>query len=54
MSEYEKQVLAIGRNNDSQIRAIERDGNEVLSSVVEGSNLHGKISNPWDEGIDEG
>ena len=54
MSEYEKQVLSIGRNNDSQIRAIEKDGGEVLSSVVEGSRLHEIIHNPVDEGIDEG
>jgi len=54
MSEFEKQVLAIGRNNDSQIRAIEGAGNEVLSSVVEGSRLHEIIYNPVDEGIDEG
>ena len=54
MSEYEKQVLAIGRNNDSRIHAIESEGGEVLSSVVEGSRLHDIIHNPIDEGIDEG
>jgi hypothetical protein len=54
MSEYEKQVLSIGRNNDDQIRALERDGVEVLSSRVEGSRLHDIIHNPVDEGIDEG
>lgn len=54
MSDYEKQVHAIGVHNDGEIRSLERQGVEILSSVVEGSNLHDKINNPWDEGIDEG
>ena len=54
MSEYEKQVHAIGQRNDAEIRALESQGIEVLSSKVVGSRLHEKIHNPWDEGIDEG
>jgi hypothetical protein len=54
MSDYEKQVHAIGVHNDGEIRSLESQGVEILSSVVEGSNLHDKINNPWDEGIDEG
>lgn len=54
MSEYEKQVLAIGKRNDAEMRAIESGGAEVLSSKVVGSRLHEVIHNPHDEGIDEG
>jgi biotin operon repressor len=54
MSKYEKQVHAIGRRNDAEIRALESQGIEVLSSKVAGRRLHEKIHNPWDEGIDEG
>ena len=54
MSEYEKQVHAIGVHNDEAIRSMERDGVEILSSVVAGSRLHDKIHNPIDSGIDEG
>jgi hypothetical protein len=54
MSEYEKQVHAIGVHNDEEIRSLERDGVEILSPVVEGSTLREKIHNPVDSGIDEG
>lgn len=54
MSDYEKQVHAIGVHNDDEIRSIEQQGVEILSSVVEGSTLHEKINNPYDSGIDEG
>jgi hypothetical protein len=54
MSDYEKQVHAIGVTNDEAIRSLERAGVEILSSVVPGSNLHEKIHNPIDSGIDEG
>jgi hypothetical protein len=54
MSDYEKQVHAIGVTNDEAIRSLERAGVEILSSVVPGSNLHHKIHNPIDSGIDEG
>ena len=54
MSDYEKQVHAIGVHNDEEIRSLERTGVEILSSVVPGSNLHEKIHNPVDSGIDAG
>ena len=54
MSDYEKQVRAIGVHNDEEIRSLERTGVEILSSVVPGSSLHEKIHNPVDSGIDEG
>jgi hypothetical protein len=54
MSEYEKQVHATSQRNDAEMRDIERQGVEVLSSKVDGSRLHEKIHNPHDEGIDEG
>lgn len=38
---------------DDLIREIEQE-HEVLSSVVDGSRLHEIITNPVDEGIDEG
>jgi len=41
-------------HNDEEIRSLERTGVEILSSVVPGSNLHEKIHNPIDSGIDEG
>jgi len=54
MSNYEKQIRATGEFYDSQIRAIEQQGVEILSSVVPGSSLHRIIHNPIIEGIDEG
>ncbi|MCG6860705.1 MAG: hypothetical protein LJE70_05430 [Chromatiaceae bacterium] len=54
MTAYEKQILATERYYDQEINKIEQQGGEVLSSVVPGSNLHKKITNPVDEGIDEG
>jgi hypothetical protein len=54
MSSYEKQVLATAEFYDREMRAIEQQGGEILSSVVPGSNLHRVIHNPTQEGIDEG
>ncbi len=54
MSEYEKQMQDLSRRNDSEMRDLEKQGVEVLSSRVAGSRLHEKIHNPFDEGIDEG
>ena len=54
MSNYEKQILATAQYYDREMRRIEQGDNEILSSVVPGSNLHQKIHNPIDEGIDEG
>lgn len=54
MSNYEKQVLATERYYDAEMRKVEQDGGEILSSVVPGSKLHQKIHNPVTEGIDEG
>jgi hypothetical protein len=54
MSAYELQVLELGRRSDEQMRAIESQDHNVLSSVVSGSRLHEIIHNPVTEGIDEG
>ena len=54
MSNYEKQIQATGQYYDQEIRKIEAQGGDILSSVVPGSNLHQKIHNPITEGIDEG
>lgn len=54
MSNYEKQIKATEQFYDREMRAIEQQGEEVLSSVVVGSNLHRVIHNPTQEGIDEG
>jgi len=54
MSAYEMQIRATANFYDRQMRAVEAEGVEVLSSVVPGSRLHEKIHNPIDEGIDEG
>jgi len=54
MSNYEKQILATEQFYDREMRVIEQQGGEVLTSVVAGSNLHRVIHNPTQEGIDEG
>ena len=54
MSNYEKQIQATEQYYDREMRKIERQGGEILSSVVPGSTLHRKIHNPVTEGIDEG
>jgi len=54
MSNYERQILETERFYDREMRKIEEQGGEILSSVVPGSSLHKKIHNPFDEGIDEG
>lgn len=54
MSNYELQILKTGRRFDEQIREIEKNDPDVLSSVVTGSRLHEIIHNPVTEGIDEG
>ncbi len=54
MSNYEIQIRQTGRLYDEAIHAAEREGIEILSSVVPGSRLHEKINNPVDSGIDEG
>jgi hypothetical protein len=54
MSNYEKQIQATEQFYDREMRKIERQGAEILSSVVPQSNLHRKIHNPVTEGIDEG
>jgi hypothetical protein len=54
MSNYEMQIHRTGQFYDEAIRAAEREGIEVLSSVVPGSKLHEIINNPIDSGIDEG
>lgn len=48
------QIRATAHFYDRQMRAVEAEGVEILSSVVPGSRLHEKINNPIDEGIDEG
>ena len=54
MSDYEKQVLETERYYDREMQTLEGQEQEILSSVVPGSRLHKIISNPVDEGIDEG
>jgi hypothetical protein len=54
MSAYELQVLETERRCDALMQDIERQGGEVLSSVVPGSRLHQIIHDPVTEGIDEG
>ena len=54
MSNYEIQIRETGQYYDEAIRAAEREGIEILSSVVTGSRLHEIINNPVDSGIDEG
>jgi len=54
MSNYEMQILATGKYYDNEMRAAEKEGIEILSSVVPGSRVHEVIHNPIDSGIDEG
>ena len=54
MSDYEMQIHRTGQYYDEAIREVEREGVEILSSVVSGSRLHEIINNPVDSGIDEG
>lgn len=54
MSDYELQMLNTEKFYDAAILAAEAEDIEILSSVVPGSNLHEKIHNPIDSGIDEG
>ena len=54
MSKYDDQIRATEEFYDRQIRLLEQQGVEILSSVVPGSKLHQIIHNPTQEGIDEG
>jgi hypothetical protein len=58
MTAYEKQIHETEAFYDTEIhkveQQVEREGGEILSSVVPGSQLHEKINNPVTEGIDEG
>ncbi len=54
MSNYEIQIRKTGQLYDEAISNAEREGIEVLSSIVPGSRLHEIINNPIDSGIDEG
>lgn len=54
MSNYEMQIRKTELFYDAAIREAEREGIEVLTSVVPGSRLHEVINNPVDSGIDEG
>jgi hypothetical protein len=54
MSNYEIQIRRTGQFYDEAIRAAEREGEEILCSVVPGSRLHEIINNPVESGIDEG
>ena len=40
MSNYEKQIQATGQYYDQEMRKIEQNGGEILSSEVPGSDLH--------------
>jgi hypothetical protein len=54
MSNFEIQMRNTGQFYDNAIRDAEREGIEILSSMVTGSRLHEIINNPVDSGIDEG
>lgn len=54
MTAYEKQIHDTEAYYDAEIRAVEQEGGEVLSSVPPSSRVHEKIHNPVTEGIDEG
>jgi hypothetical protein len=54
MSNYELQIRKTEQLYDAAIRDAEREGIEILTSVVPGSRLHEVINNPVDSGIDEG
>ena len=54
MSGYEKQVTAIGRRNNAEIRSTDSQGAEIISSKVAGSRLHETIYNSLYERTDEG
>ena len=54
MSKYEQQIRNTAKFYDAAIRVAEQEDIEILSSVVPGSTLHDKITNPYDSGIDEG
>lgn len=54
MTAYEKQILETERLYDAQMALAELEDIEVLESVVGDSRLHEILSNPYDEGIDEG
>lgn len=54
MTAYENQIMRTEAYYDDCIADVEREGGEVLSSIVPGSRLHEVINNPIDEGIDEG
>lgn len=54
MSNYERQILDTEKFYDQAMLAAEKEGIEVLSSVVPDSRLHEIINNPIDSGIDEG
>ena len=54
MSKYEQQIHNTEKFYDAAMRAAEQEDVEILSSVVPGSTLHDKITNPYMSGIDEG
>lgn len=54
MSDYERQIMNTAKFYDQVMREAEKDGVEILTSVVPGSRLHEVINNPIDSGIDEG
>ncbi len=54
MTAYEQQMLNTNHYYDQAMILAESEGNEILASYVTGDQLHQKINNPIDEGIDEG
>lgn len=54
MTAYERQMRQTEDYYDAQIALAESEGVEVLNSLVDDSRLHEILSNPYDEGIDEG
>ena len=54
MTAYEQQIQSTSLYYDEQMRAMEQEEIEILCSDVPDSRLNRIISNPFDEGIDEG
>lgn len=54
MTAYEKQIENTQKYYDEAMILAESDNQEILFSEVSDDDLHQKINNPTEEGIDEG
>jgi len=54
MTAYEQQIMNTSTYYNHAINLAEAEEQEVLSSYVPGDQVHEKIHNPVQEGIDEG